>query len=223
MMKLILGTLVITCCTMAHAGVVSTSWTADTAVDGTGTGTLGSRTVTYTTVNGYGNAGITIGNNWDTSLATAASGPYSSQTAGVLGSLTDFGPTTQTISFSASITNPLLLVNFSDATSTMDFGGLTLSFLTSNNAQLTGNTIDFTGSTNSSDDGFVAQINGTFGPGSDLTFIYGTSASFDSVAFSIAESGRQSAGTPEPATLALTLACLTALVFARRRLSPARP
>jgi hypothetical protein len=217
MRKVLLGIFSLLLCTAAHAGVLTTTWAADGSEDGTGTGTLGSNTLTYFTVSGAGNAGITIANIfWDSSLATVAAGPYSDQSAGVLG--VDGSSTNvqaQTIQFSAAIVDPLILINYSDEGTSLDFGSLLLTLLGSNNAQLTGSVVTFTGSTNTVDDGFVARINGSFGPGTPLTFNYGTTnETFDSVAFSIGESG-----VPEPATLTLSVFALAALGIARRRIA----
>lgn len=80
----------------------------------------------------------------------------------------------QTISFSTTITNPVLLVNFADADSTMNFGAQSITVLQTHNAQFAGGVFTFTGATNSFDDGFAARINGTFGPGTPITFDYVT-------------------------------------------------
>src|SRR5258708_6529838 len=77
----------------AHAQSVDTvDWAPDATLDGTGTGTLagGSITITYTTVPAAGNAGITIPDNWNVSLATdgAVGTGVTNQTGGVFGTLT---------------------------------------------------------------------------------------------------------------------------------------
>jgi hypothetical protein len=124
-----------------------------------------------------------------------------------LGSTPATSPATQTILFSSPVKDPVLLVNFTSADSTMNFGTLPISFLSSNNAQLSGDIVTFTGSTSSADDGFAAQIRGVFDASHPLTFTFSTLGTnpqqpgFDSVGFTVAAPP----GTiiPEPPSLAL--------------------
>jgi hypothetical protein len=137
----------------------------------------------------------------------------------IVGTTIAFSPATQTIAFSATVTNPLLYINWSDATSSMDFTGLSLSLLDSNNAQLAGSVVSFTGSSNSINDGFVAQINGTFGPGTPIQFTY-TSVPFESATFNVGLNTCQEAicVVPEPASpFLLTAGALPPLIRRLRR------
>jgi hypothetical protein len=92
--------------------------------------------------------------------------------------------------------------NFTDANTSLDFGPLVLTLLDSNNAQLAGSVVSFLGSLKSLDDGFAATINGTFGPGSPIVFIYDTSpGDYESFAFTVGIPV-DVAAVPEPSTLA---------------------
>ena len=104
----------------AGGGVIDTvNWAPDSALDGSGTGTLagGSIIVTYTTLTfGEGNAGTTIDDDWDASLATAAAtgSGVTNKTGAVLGASASHAGTTQTVDFSAPVTDPILFVNFTE-------------------------------------------------------------------------------------------------------------
>jgi len=193
----------------AHAagGPLDTvNWAPDGTVDGTGTGTLGGTTnVTYIT-NAIFNASQTFSIDWDSSLAT--DGAVGSGATNLLGGAMGaslFTPTQQTITFDAPVINPILLVDFTDAGDSMDFGPLSIALLDSNNASLVGSTMTFAGSTDSADDGFALQIFGSFGSGVPLTFQYISSdPGANSVAFTIGVPST----APEPGTFALLLPAL---------------
>jgi len=204
----------------AHGGTIDTvNWAADSTADGTGTGTLagGTITVTYLSIV-ISSAGTTIAEDWDTSLATAAyaGGGVTNNSGGVLGTTSPLSPVTETIEFSALIANPVLLVNFGDNTTSFDFGADSVSLLAGNHASLTGDIVTFSGATNSANDGFALEINGTFGPSSPLTFNYSTTRTgdikFDTAAFTVGESS----SVPEPATLWTLGFGLMALLAGRR-------
>lgn len=141
-------------------------------------------------------------------------------TGGVFGTLTAPAGSpplsfVQTVSFSAAVVNPILMVKFSDETTIMDFGALSLTLLDSNNAQLAGSVVSFVGSANGFNDGFAARINGTFGPGTDIVFTYFSSGSvtgFDSVGFTVGI-----AAVPEPASVALLAVGVAGLAARRLR------
>ena len=204
----------------AHAQSVDTvAWTPDSTADGTGAGTLanGSIFVTYTTaVGAAGNSGITYPVNWNTSLATAGAvgSGVTHFTGGVLGELAS--AQTQTITFSATVTNPLLLVNYTDAPSTYNFGAIPIAFLSSHNAQLSGGIVTFTGSNDSVDDGFAARLTGVFGPANPLVF-QSTSTVGASQAFTIGQNIVASS-TPEPGAYAFMAGLgIAGAGFLRRR------
>ena len=181
-----------------QAALIDTvAWEPDATVDGVGTGDLVGTTVGYSSV-GVGNAGTTVAVNWDLSLATdgAVDMGVTNFSAGVLGTTGIANP--QSITFGDTVVNPILLVAFADATSSLDFGALGVNLLDSNNAQLIGSTVNFVGAANSANDGFAAQIIGTFGPGSSLDFTYTTSVPFDSIAFTASAHA-----VPEPTTMAI--------------------
>lgn len=207
--------------TPSRADVIETvNWADDVALDGAGAGTLanGGITVNYTTVVGVGNAGVRlIPNDWGMAFGTdgAMGMGVTHPSGGILGTIPG-APQPQAITFSSPVTNPILYINFGVPSATMDFGPLALTFLDSFNAQLNGSQVTFLGSTNSFHDGFAAIVHGTFGPGNPLTFDFQTTASFDSVGFTVSNS----TPVPEPTSLclmALGLATYGCVVRARRR------
>jgi len=202
----------------AHAQSVDTvAWVPDSSADGIGTGTLagGSIAVGYTTAVGAGNSGTTYPVNWNTSLATAGGvgTGVTHFTGGVIGELAS--AQTQTITFSATVTNPLLLVNYTDAPSTYNFGAIPIAFLSSHNAQLSGGIVTFTGSNDSVDDGFAARLTGVFGPSNPLVF-QSTSTTGASQAFTVGQN--IVVATPEPGAYAFMAGLgIAGAGFLRRR------
>ena len=203
----------------AHADPIDTvAWAPDSALDGTGTGTLagGTITVNYSTVVA-GNAGLSLNDNWNVSLATdgAVGSGATHLTGGIFGTVNTASPQLQTIAFSSNVTNPILYINFGDTTSSMNFSTVPISFLDSNNAQLTGSVVTFAGANNNFDDGFAALLPGSYGPGNPIRFTYSTTVSFDSTAFTIGLGAQ--ATTPEPNTIALLGALSSAAILLLRR------
>ena len=194
------------------------NWVPSVSGNGQGTGTLanGTITVNYFSV-AAGNSGNTIPDNFATSPATASAVPngLTHATAGVVGATTT-APELEQIYFSSTVTNPTLLVNFTDTTAKWVFQGMTITLLSSNNAQVTaGVLVNFAGSSKSSNDGFAAIVNGTFGPATPISFFETTTApgGFDSQAFTIGI-----ASVPEPASIVSgSLATLMVLGYAWRR------
>jgi hypothetical protein len=181
----------------ARAVFVDTvDWAPDGTVDGTGTGTLGAVTVTYTTVVG-GNAGISFAVDWNNSLPTndAVGTGVTNQEAGVLGTLGVAA--LQIISFSGAVTDPILYVNFVDDGTSIDLAGLSFTELDANNASFSGSVYTFAGAVNSTNDGFAVLLSGTFGPGTPVTFTYTTPNAVDTVGFTVGTS------VPEPGSVAL--------------------
>jgi PEP-CTERM motif len=207
---------------MAQAELLTVNWAPDSSIDGTGTGVLNGTTVTYFTATGF-NAGETFSENWASYLGTmgATGGSVSFQLGGVLGGAALPTGTAQTITFSSTIVNPVLLVNFLGGlgntfdSDTLNFGTNTFTVLSENNAVQSGNSMLATSSvTDSADDGFGIQFNGTFGPGTPLVFNYGSDGlglnNLQTVAFTIGIPAV--ATTPEPSTLALV--CIGAVGLA---------
>ena len=212
----------------ARAGLMldTVAFTADTLADGMGSGTLsgGTIVVTYNTA-AVGNGGVTLPmENFTTSLATApAVSSVTSNTGGIFATSVGTLNPQSTITFSATVVDPILLVNFADATSTLNFGSTVISLLSSNNTQQTGSVLKFLGSNNTSNDGFAAKITGTFGPGTPISFTYTTTNSvqpdsFDSIGFTVGLPATPPLPTPEPSTVFMAgTAAFFGLIAYRRR------
>ncbi len=214
---------------IARASVLDTvNWAPDTSIDGTGTGVLGgTTTVTYSTAVGF-NAGVSYPENWASYLGTAAAtgGSVTYQSGGVLGGASpSVGGTTETITFSSTVTNPILLVAFlggqgTYAADTFNFGPNSYTLLSSFDATSSAPVVSgTTADTDIADDGFGIQFQGTYGPGNPLVFNYSSDPTnglaFDdglqSVAFTV---GVPLSTIPEPSTLTVwMLLGLVSLVF----------
>ena len=151
-------------------------WVASSTNNGMGTGQLDGITVNYQSVPGF-NSGETLAEDWPSYQGTAAATTVTSQTGGVLGGGT--AGTTETISFSAPVVNPVLLVNFLGGLGhdfdgdSFNFGGNSFTVLSEFNATQSGNTMAATTAvTDSADDGYAVKFNGTFGPVNPLSFTY---------------------------------------------------
>jgi hypothetical protein len=200
----------------ARAGLAldTVNWAASAGGSGTGTGTLdgGTITVSYSSISG-GNSGATDVDDWTASLATSAAvSSVTNKTAGVYASASSLSPVTQTINFSAAVTNPFLLVDYTDSGTTYDFGSLTLRMFSGNNAMLSGSVVTFPGSGGDLNSGFIAQIIGTFGPGAPLTFTDSTGEPFNPDAFTIGVSS-----VPEPSTFGMAISGAIGVISYRRR------
>jgi hypothetical protein len=197
----------------ARAGILNTvNWAPDNSVDGTGTGVLvGTNTVTYTTAIGF-NAGETFPNRmWATSLGTAGAtgGGVTFDSGGALGG--SKSGTTEKITFSSAIANPVLLVDFlggnghTSEKDTFDFGSNSFALLSSHNAVAVGNVVSSTMAHDTIDDGFGIQFAGAFGPGNPLQFTYTSDGrgpdGLQTVGFTIGVA--PTAAVPEPCSLVL--------------------
>ena len=152
------------------------NWAASSTNNGMGTGQLDGITVNYQSVAGF-NSGETLTENWPSYQGTSAATAVTFQTGGVLGGGTN--GTAETISFSAPVVDPILLVNFLGGLGhTFDgdffnFGGHSFTVLSAFNATQSGNTMAATTAvTDTADDGYAIKFDGTFGPGNPLSFTY---------------------------------------------------
>ncbi len=212
----------------AAAGTLDTvNWAPDSTVDGTGTGTLaGTIAVTYTTGVGF-DAGETFPQNWanpatDQGTAGATGGAVTYQSGGSLGG---GDRTLQTITFSAPVVEPTLLVNYLGGQATyaadvFNFGPNTFSLLSANNAVVASNTVSATtATTDLASDGFGLKFDGTFGPGNPLTFIYSSNGAGGNGLQTVQFTVGIPLVTPEPSGLGLLVlgACGLAALARRRR------
>ncbi len=206
--------------------ILTTEWTPGPITPPTmgGSGTLGTASIVYTTDAIPPNAGTYIADasfaiGTGTAPTVTAFGGITSVTAGVLGAALP-GPTSQSITSSLALINPILFFNFLDAGDAFDFTGLSFTVLSSTNISQVGSVITATGAAaNTANDGFAIQLNGSY---TSIGFtIAATSAGPESqglgqtVAFTI--------GTfqtiPEPTTVVSGLmgAGLAAFIGRRRR------
>ena len=190
------------------------NWANDTVADGTGTGTLsnGTITVNYTT---QADGGVTLPIDFNNSLATNdAVGTGVTHLIAVAITANNLTAATQTVRFSSAVINPIVYIVFADPNTSLTFTA-PLTLLDSNNAQLSGgNLVTFAGSTNTSNDGFAARVNGAFGPANPLSFIYSNQSG-------AAQSFSLTVGltpVPEPGSVALLVGiAVTGAGFARKR------
>jgi hypothetical protein len=192
----------------AYALPVDTvDWAAKGTNDGMGSGTLAGGTITVSYISQAGfNSGETIPEAWASYLGTAGAVPggVTHQTGGVLGGAVT--ATLEIINFSAPVVNPILLVNYlgPDQGEKFNFVANSFTVLSIHDATANGNTITGVNDTDSPDDGFGLQFNGSFGPGNSLLFTYTTDGGgpdgLQTVGFTI---GLPPATTPEPSTFVL--------------------
>jgi hypothetical protein len=186
------------------------NWAPDSIADGKGKGVLGgTNMVTYTTAVGF-NAGETNFQDWASYAGTSAAtgGSVTFKLGAGLGG--GAAPTTQTVTFSAPIAHPILLVDYlgdnggGSGSDVFDFGSNSFTLLSSHNAVAAANVVSGTTPHDTANDGFGIQFAGTFGPGSPLQFTYKSDGlgpdGLQTVSFTI---GIPPASVPEPSTLAL--------------------
>lgn len=205
----------------ARADLMGVDWADDAAADGLGAGTLGPLAVTLTSTNGTVNGGTTFAADWPNQAGTNGV-PGIAALAGANRNAIDWNAGSvgvATVTFTGgSVTNPILLFDFTDAGETFDFDdGLALSILDQSPAGsvsiAAGNVVTLTGApSNGPDDGLALQLMGNF-----TTFTFATNLSLlsaQSVGFSIA------AVVPEPVSRELMSAGMLGLAaIARRRRS----
>ena len=191
-----------------HADIISTVWNAGGG--GAGSGTLDGVNVSYTTSNTHGGGG-TFTTDWLgllTSQFGMAVASVSSDTAGTLVSIGTATP--QTITFSSSVSNPIIFINWLSTGDSFDFGALNITLLGANKVSRSSNIVsaDLNASGDSPNEGFALQFNGTF---NSLAFNY-SGIGNPSVGFTVATS------VPEPSTYALLCISLGVVGFARKKM-----
>ncbi|MBD2387935.1 PEP-CTERM sorting domain-containing protein [Cylindrospermum sp. FACHB-282] len=179
------------------------NWDADNSANGSGSGTLdGVGAISYTTSPANGsNAGTSFTNDWSASTATnnAYGGTFLEGVA--LGTASN-GTTTQTISFTGTIVNPILLFNYTDANTSFDFSSIAtngITLLDFQNASLSGSTVTVGAANNGFNDGFAVSIAGSFTNGFSFTSTGTGGGSTPSTAgFTV---GQVAEEVPEPASM----------------------
>ena len=196
----------------AGASTITTvKWAVDSVKDGFGTGMLDGVTVTYNTLTGISGASYNGINWWTVGAGTSAvCSPCSDDpSASTMG--TNTRGFQESISFSAAVVNPILLITYGSLNSSIDLSGLSFALLSSNHTQLSGNVITFSAGSHTIDDGFAVQLNGTFGPQAPITFGFTPgNGELDTIAFTVGQ-------VPEPASLSLAFAGVFGLWIYRRR------
>lgn len=165
----------------AIADVDSVDWTAINAT--TASGTISSINVSLTTEN-YVNSGQVFTGTW-TNIAKNL-GTVSSTEAMSLG-YQDQGTSTQTVTFSSTVTNPYLMFNYLDDAK-FDFTNSSASSINLINTEsaggatmsLSGNVVTVSGTADSSTEGFVIQLIGTYNNSNPVSFTIQDTGSADS-------------------------------------------
>ena len=187
----------------ALAQSTATTWTATTTGGAFNTGaavnvsgTLGTSNVGLTT-RYFSNAGGAFQSNWD-SLLPVSFKPISGQGSVSLGYSSS--GSTQTLSFSQAVTDPVLMFNYVDR-ATYDFSGLTLaaSPITYSSSAIQGSfssgILSITTANNLGQDGFSVRLQGNYTSASSFSISL-TSGSQDSVGFGVVTLTSQLPGTP---------------------------
>lgn len=144
-----------------------------------------------------GNAGQLFNFDWG-SMPFAAGYSTTSTSAVAIGYTS--GTSTTTVSFSQSINSLALWFNYIDSGTTFNFTGLSWSFVAGNNAYQSGNTVVSTGN-NNQNDGFLINIDGSFGPSAALSFSVDKTGGGDTAGFTLSSTAPPLV-VPEPGTWA---------------------
>ena len=121
-----------------------------------------------------GNAGEVYSRNW-----SALPVSDSAYTAGFLGTsmMAIYGTSVgvkYTMTFSHSVTDPVIMLNYASNTGSMDFGATSITLLDGNPAaSVAANVVSLSSpGSNEDSDGYAVLVTGTFGPRTPLTFTY---------------------------------------------------
>jgi hypothetical protein len=161
-----LGLLIGFVSTLDAASVTVATWTANPNTGGglvTVSGTLGANSLTLQTAAVPPNAGSAFFEDWTATPATNAYVMSQSPTSGNTSiAIAQGASTTETLTFTTPLVNPVLLIDFGDPTVTYNFGTLSVTALSLNHASLSSGTLSFPGATDTDGDGAAIQVNGTF-------------------------------------------------------------
>jgi hypothetical protein len=205
----------------ARADLTGVTWAPDTTADGLDSGTLGTLGVTLTSTDGGVNGGDTFTGDWPDRAGTM-------NVPGIAGLVNadrtaiDWNTGLEGVAIIAftggSVTNPVLLFDFTDPGETFQFpGAVPVSIIDQSPAGsvtlAAGNTVTLNGTPgNGAKDSFALQLMGTYSSISFNTNLALLEA--ESVGFTVAA---DLGAVPEPSSLALVGVGLVGLIVARRR------
>lgn len=186
------------------------------------TGTLGSATVNGTTSVGGQNYGWTYNSDIGISVG-AGTAPAVTAIGGIDPSATVIGlpnpgPATQSFTSTEALVNPILFFNYLDPGDVLDFTGLTINILSSNNVNISGNVVTgAAGASNTANDGFAVELVGSYTAFSFTAAANSNDGNFNGHTNGFTIGVRNA--IPEPATVLSSLmgASLVGLVGLRRR------
>ena len=152
--------------TVDAASVTVATWTANPNTGGgplTVTGTLGSNGVTLLTTAVFPNAGSAFFEDWTASVATNGYVTTQSPTSGNTSiAIAEGASTTETVTFTTAVLNPVLLIDFGDSDRELQLRDAKRDGASLNHAMLNSGPLPFPGATDSDSDGAAIQVNGTF-------------------------------------------------------------
>lgn len=195
------------------ADFVNTAWTNSGSVSSSGSGVLntlvnGTVNVTIGTV-AVANAGQTSGQDWDQISFVSSAGLTNVAPVGEINLGFNGGGATsnQTVTFSTAVTNPFILINYTENGEVFNFGANQATPISLSGATFSGNSVTTNaGAVNDANSGFIVAFYGSF---TSLNFTITDSGAADSVAFSVA--------VPEPSTYALCSIAGGMIAFMARR------